>query len=121
MRIEGVAKCDIVRPDGVVRHVRSVGVLDSDGQGFVGTGIDVTEKDQLTRALRESEEELREILDLTPQLIAVFGPHRERLYANQQRFSSGARRQDRGGRRPRRGGPGRHLGCCRSGAHVRLG
>jgi PAS domain S-box-containing protein len=74
----------IVRPDGVVRHVRSVGVLDSDGQGFVGTGIDVTEQDQLTKALRESEEELREILDLTPQLIAVFGLHRERLYANRR-------------------------------------
>jgi NAD(P)-dependent dehydrogenase (short-subunit alcohol dehydrogenase family) len=25
------------------------------------------------------------------------------------------------GRRPRRGGPGRHLVCCRGGAHVRLG
>jgi PAS domain S-box-containing protein len=74
----------IVRPDGLVRHVRSVGVLDSDGQRFVGTGIDVTEQDQLTKALRESEEELREILDLTPQLIAVFGPHRERLYANRR-------------------------------------
>ena len=73
-----------MRPDGVVRHVLSVGVLDSDGQGFVGTGIDVTEQNQLTKALRESEEELRQILDLTPQLIAVFGPHRERLYANRR-------------------------------------
>jgi len=26
--------------------------------------------------------EVRQILDLTPQLVAVFGPHRERLYAN---------------------------------------
>ena len=25
------------------------------------------------------------------------------------------------GRRPGRGGSGRHLGCCRRGAHVRLG
>jgi PAS domain S-box-containing protein len=72
----------IVRPDGVVRHVRSVGIPDSDGQRFVGTGIDVTEQEQLTKALRESEEELREILDLTPQLVAVFGPHREQLYIN---------------------------------------
>jgi PAS domain S-box-containing protein len=74
----------IVRPDGLVRHVRSVGVLDSDSQRFVGTGIDVTEQEQLTKALRESEEELREILDLTPQLIAVFGPQGERLYANRR-------------------------------------
>jgi PAS domain S-box-containing protein len=72
----------IVRPDGMVRQVRSVGVPDNDGQRFVGTGIDVTEQEQLTKALRESEAELREILDLTPQLIAVFGPHREQLYIN---------------------------------------
>ena len=26
--------------------------------------------------------ELREVLDLTPQLVAVFGPKRERLFAN---------------------------------------
>jgi formate hydrogenlyase transcriptional activator len=47
---------------------------------FVGTGIDVTQQEQLARAL--SEKELREILDLTPQLVAVFGPCRERLYIN---------------------------------------
>jgi PAS domain S-box-containing protein len=35
-----------------------------------------------TSELRRSETELRQILDLTPQLIAVFGPHRERLYVN---------------------------------------
>jgi PAS domain S-box-containing protein len=75
----------IVRPDGVIRHVRCVGVPLGDGetfQGFAGTGIDVTEQEQLTEELRRSELELRQILDLTPQLIAVFGPHRERLYLN---------------------------------------
>jgi len=51
-------------------------------QGFVGTAMDVTEQEQLTKALRKSEEELRQVLDLTPQLIAVYGPNRERLYAN---------------------------------------
>ena len=72
----------IVRPDGAIRHVRCVGIPASNSQGFVGTGIDVTEQEQLTKALRKSEEELRQILNLTPQLIAVFGPHRERLYVN---------------------------------------
>ena len=75
----------IVRPDGVIRHVRCVGVPLCDGknfQGFAGTGIDVTEQEQLTEELRRSELELRKILDLAPQLIAVFGPHRERLYLN---------------------------------------
>src|SRR6266576_1358449 len=78
----------IVRPDGTIRHVRCVGVPaahgegEGEGEGFVGTGIDVTEQEQLTAALRKSEVELRQILDLAPQLIAVLGPTRERLYAN---------------------------------------
>ena len=33
-------------------------------------------------SVRQHEMELRQILDLTPQLVAVFGPERERLYAN---------------------------------------
>src|SRR5207244_2599766 len=72
----------IVRPDGTIRHVRCVGVPTAHGEGFVGTGIDVTEQEQLTAALRKSEGELRQILDLTPQIIAVLGPKGERLYAN---------------------------------------
>ncbi len=35
-----------------------------------------------TAELDRSEMELRQILDLVPQLIAVYGPNRERLYAN---------------------------------------
>jgi PAS domain S-box-containing protein len=80
----------IVRADGMIRHVRCVGVpAISDGtfHGFVGTGIDVTEGEELTRALRESEQELREILDLLPQLVAVLGPQAERLYANRVTLS----------------------------------
>ena len=75
----------IVRPDGKIRRVRCVGVPASYGetfQGFVGAGIDVTEQDQLTEDLRKSEMELRQMLDLAPQLIGVFGPNRERLYVN---------------------------------------
>jgi formate hydrogenlyase transcriptional activator len=77
----------IVRPDGTMRHVRCVGVAATDGEGFVGTGIDVTEQEHLTEALRESEMELRQILDLAPQLIAVLGPKRERLYVNRPALS----------------------------------
>src|SRR5258707_738339 len=72
----------IVRPDGTIRHVRCVGVPSTDGEGFVGTGIDVTEQEELTAALRKSETEIRQILDLAPQIIGVLGPRRERLYAN---------------------------------------
>jgi formate hydrogenlyase transcriptional activator len=75
----------IVRPDGAIRQVRCVGIpAASSGifPGFIGTGIDVTEQEQLTNALRMREDELRQVLDLTPQLVTVYGPKRERIYAN---------------------------------------
>ena len=37
-------------------------------QGFVGTGMDVTDEEELTKALRKSEGELRQVLDRAPQL-----------------------------------------------------
>jgi formate hydrogenlyase transcriptional activator len=75
----------VVRSDGSIRHVRCVGTPAASGetaQGFVGTGIDVTEQEELTKALRKTEAELRQILDLAPQIIGVLGSGRERLYAN---------------------------------------
>jgi formate hydrogenlyase transcriptional activator len=82
----------IVRPDGEIRWVRCVGIAATPGvtfQGFVGTGIDVTEQEQLTEELRRSENylqererELRQILDLTPQHLGVLGPDGTPLYAN---------------------------------------
>jgi formate hydrogenlyase transcriptional activator len=75
----------ILRADGKIRHVRCVGVPVNHGktfQGFIGAGIDITEQEQLTGDLRTSQRELQQILDLAPQLVAVFGPRRERLYLN---------------------------------------
>jgi PAS domain S-box-containing protein len=75
----------IIRPDGSIRHIRCVGTPATNGgviQEFIGTGIDVTEQEELTKALRKSEGELRQVLDLAPQIILVSGPQRERLYAN---------------------------------------
>src|SRR6266404_5619312 len=75
----------IVRPDGQIRSVRCVGILatqEGTFRRFVGTGMDVTEQEQLIEALRKSEEELRQMLDFAPQLIGVYGPNRERLYLN---------------------------------------
>jgi len=75
----------IVRPDGQIRSIRCVGVPATQAgtfRGFVGTGMDVTEQEQLIEALRKSEEELRQMLDLAPQLVAVYGPNRERLHVN---------------------------------------
>src|SRR5882672_6158562 len=56
----------IVRPDGEIRYVRCVGTATTDGGrfgGFLGTGVDVTEQEELTNALCKSEEELRQVLD----------------------------------------------------------
>src|SRR5258706_7683028 len=57
----------IVRPDQSIRHVRCVGTPATNSevfQRFVGTGIDVTEHEVLAGALRKSEEELRQVLNL---------------------------------------------------------
>lgn len=80
----------IVRPDGTIRHVRCVGMPASYAgvfRGFVGTGIDVTEQEELMKSLRKSETELRQMLDLVPQIVGVLGPGRGRLYANRTALS----------------------------------
>ena len=55
---------------------------ESDNREFVGAVSEVTERKVAGRKLHEQEVELKQILDFTPQLVSVFGPHRERLYAN---------------------------------------
>jgi formate hydrogenlyase transcriptional activator len=56
---------------------------------WIGINLDIEElkrgEEQRRTAeekIRQQEMELRHIVDLAPQLIAVFGPHLERLYAN---------------------------------------
>jgi PAS domain S-box-containing protein len=49
---------------------------------FVGSSMDVTERKRAEDKIREQEIELRQMLDLAPQFIVVFGPNRERLFAN---------------------------------------
>jgi PAS domain S-box-containing protein len=76
----------IVHPGGAVRDIHSIGhpVFSPCGDllEYTGTVIDVTERKRAEEELRRSEMELRQILDLVPQLVAVFGPGGERLYAN---------------------------------------
>jgi PAS domain S-box-containing protein len=76
----------IVHPGGAVRDIHSIGhpVFSPSGNlvEFVGTVIDITERKAAEEKIREQEMELRQMLDFTPQVIAVYGSNRERLYAN---------------------------------------
>jgi PAS domain S-box-containing protein len=76
----------IVHPGGAVRDIHSIGhpVFSPGGDliEYTGTVIDVTERKRAEEELRRSEMELRQMLDLTPQLVGVLGPNREPLYVN---------------------------------------
>src|SRR6266404_6264769 len=85
-KAEWQADYRIVHPDGPVRNIHVVGhpVLSTSGHlvEFVGTVIDITERKRAEEELRRSEAYLAEIVDVVPQLVAVFGTRRERLYLN---------------------------------------
>jgi PAS domain S-box-containing protein len=76
----------IIHPNGEVRDIHVVGhpVLDPSGDlvEIVGTGIDVTERKQAEDNIRQSEIELRHILDFAPQQVAVLGHDFRRIYIN---------------------------------------
>ena len=75
----------LLMPDGSVKYLRVVGTPSEDEGGcfeFVGAVTDVSEQRQAEAVIREREREVRQIVDLAPQLVSVFGPGRERLYAN---------------------------------------
>src|SRR5260370_37167020 len=59
-------------------------LFDHAGQivGWYGSDIDIHDRKQAEDKIRQQEIEVRQIVDLTPQLISVYGPGGERLYAN---------------------------------------
>jgi PAS domain S-box-containing protein len=77
----------IVLPDGSIKYLHAIGhpVLNESGDiiEFVGTSMDVTAAKQAEEKIRQSEMELRQVVDFAPQQVAVLGPDRSRLYANQ--------------------------------------
>jgi PAS domain S-box-containing protein len=88
--VQGKVRVDaehrIVRPNGEVRVVHSQGDLKRDAAGLpwqmFGTVQDITDRKLAEDKIREQEAGLRQILDLAPQNIAVYGPKGEPLYAN---------------------------------------
>src|ERR1700730_2658240 len=78
-------ECRLVMPSGAIKHlhVRAHPLRNSSGKvEVVGAVTDITVRKIAEETIRRQEAELRQILDLTPQLIAVFGPRRERLFTN---------------------------------------
>ncbi len=75
----------LLLPDGKIKHIHALAHALTDARGnreFVGAGIDITEHKRAEEKIREQEMELRQMLDLAPQNVVVFGPGGERLYAN---------------------------------------
>ncbi|MGA3131973.1 MAG: sigma 54-interacting transcriptional regulator [Terracidiphilus sp.] len=75
----------LLMPDGSTKYIRSLAHPLRDGDGnevSIGAIMDITERRLAEQRFQQKEAELRQVLDLTPQLIAVFGPRRERLYLN---------------------------------------
>ena len=86
-KAEWEADYRIVHSGGTVRDIHVVGhpVLSTSGDliEFVGTVIDVTERKRAEEERRRSEMELRQMLDLAPQLIFVERSDGSRLLTNQ--------------------------------------
>ena len=77
----------IVRPDGEIRRIRCVGIPVAQGgtfEGFLGTGMDVTEQERLTEELRRSEKELRDAIDTIPALVWSALPDGSNTYVNKR-------------------------------------
>jgi PAS domain S-box-containing protein len=75
----------LLLPDGRVKHVHAIAHAVTDASGnreFIGAVTDITERKAAEEKIRTQEAELRQTLDFAPQLMAVYGPNRERLYAN---------------------------------------
>jgi formate hydrogenlyase transcriptional activator len=81
-----VAESRVRRADGEYRWFlqHNVPLRDETGKivKWYGTGIDIEERKTAEDKIRAQETELRQILELAPQHIGVFGPDGSPLYAN---------------------------------------
>src|SRR3984957_10332101 len=75
----------LLMPDGSVKHLHVLARALETSSGdleFVGAVTDVTAAKRAEEKIRQSERELRQVLDLAPQHIGEFGHGGSRLYTN---------------------------------------
>ncbi|MDB5937327.1 MAG: modulated sigma54 specific transcriptional regulator, Fis family [Massilia sp.] len=75
----------LLMADGSIRHISNIAHCYRDETGhaeILGAIVDITERKTAESKIRLQEAELRQILDLAPEIIGVLGPERERLYAS---------------------------------------
>src|SRR6266480_2090478 len=85
-RTEFALEHRLLIPDGSIKYLQVVGRPSTDEghrSEFVGAVTDITNHRQAEEKIREQEIELRQILDLTPNHLYVFGPDGGLLYVNQ--------------------------------------
>jgi PAS domain S-box-containing protein len=73
---------EFLRKDGSRLPVLIGGALFQSANEGVVFVLDLSEQKRAEEKIREQEMEFRQMLDLSPQQVAVFGPGGERLYAN---------------------------------------
>ncbi len=77
----------LLMPDGRVKFLRVLAKATRDSYGsieFVGAVMDITAAKQSAERLRQSEAELRELIDAIPQQVFVFGPDWNPLFASRR-------------------------------------
>ena len=77
----------LLMPDGTIKHLRTIAHAMKDGSGgveFVGAVMDITAATRAEEKIRQSEEELRQLIDVIPQQVFVFDSEWEPQFANRR-------------------------------------
>src|SRR5260370_15138343 len=75
----------LLMPDASVKHLHVIGRAPNTSSGnveYVGAVTDITAAKQAEEKIRQSQMELRQILDCAPQIVAVASPDRTRPHPN---------------------------------------